>query len=98
MPGIHFAEVRARVTLADVLGVLVGPGRSGGRGAYRRGNCRYRRNRHQSVDRPRVRPARGTHRMGLGLEEMLQGADPMEPETVWERLYRGSKMTGRRVP
>ncbi|MGC8641110.1 MAG: mandelate racemase/muconate lactonizing enzyme family protein [Isosphaeraceae bacterium] len=40
--------------------------------------------------------ARGTHCMGLGLEEMLIGADPMGPEAVWETLYRGSKMTGRR--
>jgi L-alanine-DL-glutamate epimerase-like enolase superfamily enzyme len=40
--------------------------------------------------------ARGTHCMGLGLQEMLLGADPMQPEAVWERLYRGSKMTGRR--
>ena len=34
--------------------------------------------------------------MGLGLQEMLLGADPMQPEAVWEKLYRGSKMTGRR--
>jgi L-alanine-DL-glutamate epimerase-like enolase superfamily enzyme len=34
--------------------------------------------------------------MGLGLEEMLLGADPMEPEAAWDRVYRGSKMTGRR--
>jgi len=40
--------------------------------------------------------ARGTHCMGLGLEEMLLGSDPMEPEAVWRKLYRGSKMTGRR--
>jgi L-alanine-DL-glutamate epimerase-like enolase superfamily enzyme len=40
--------------------------------------------------------ARGTHCMGLGLQEMLLGADPMQPEEVWDRLYRGSKMTGRR--
>ncbi len=40
--------------------------------------------------------ARGTHCMGRGLEEMLLGADPMQPEAVWEALYRGSKMTGRR--
>jgi L-alanine-DL-glutamate epimerase-like enolase superfamily enzyme len=40
--------------------------------------------------------APGTHCMGLGLEEMLRGADPMEPEAVWGRLYAGSKMTGRR--
>jgi L-alanine-DL-glutamate epimerase-like enolase superfamily enzyme len=40
--------------------------------------------------------ARGTHCMGLGLQEMLLGADPMQPEAIWEKLYRGSKMTGRR--
>jgi L-alanine-DL-glutamate epimerase-like enolase superfamily enzyme len=40
--------------------------------------------------------ARGTHCMGLGLEEMLLGADPLQPEAIWETLYRGSKMTGRR--
>src|SRR4051794_41972581 len=40
--------------------------------------------------------ARGTHCMGLGLQEMLLGADPMQPGRVWETLYRGSKMTGRR--
>src|SRR5262249_60169990 len=40
--------------------------------------------------------ARGTHCMGRGLREMLLGADPMQPEAIWERLYSGSKMTGRR--
>jgi len=40
--------------------------------------------------------ARGTHCMGLGLEEMLLGADPMHPEAIWKKLYSGSKMTGRR--
>ncbi|MFO0889716.1 MAG: mandelate racemase/muconate lactonizing enzyme family protein [Isosphaeraceae bacterium] len=40
--------------------------------------------------------ARGTHCMGLGLGEMLLGADPMDPEAIWHRLYSGSKMTGRR--
>ena len=40
--------------------------------------------------------ARGTHCMGLGLEEMLLGLDPLEPEAVWRKLYTGSKMTGRR--
>jgi L-alanine-DL-glutamate epimerase-like enolase superfamily enzyme len=40
--------------------------------------------------------ARGTHCMGLGLEEMLLGADPLDPETLWSKLYSGSKMTGRR--
>src|SRR5258708_34886821 len=36
--------------------------------------------------------ARGTHCMGLGLQEMLLGADPLQPEAVWETLYRGSEM------
>lgn len=40
--------------------------------------------------------ARGTHCMGLGLEEMLIGADPLQPEAVWLKLYSDSKMTGRR--
>jgi L-alanine-DL-glutamate epimerase-like enolase superfamily enzyme len=40
--------------------------------------------------------ARGTHCMGRGLLEMLEGADPMQPEATWAALYRGSKMTGRR--
>lgn len=40
--------------------------------------------------------ARGTHCMARGLEEMLLGADPLEPEALWDRLYAGSKMTGRR--
>lgn len=40
--------------------------------------------------------ARGTHCMGLGLEEMLLGDDPLQPEAIWQRLYSGSKMTGRR--
>ncbi len=40
--------------------------------------------------------ARGTHCMGLGLSEMLIGADPLQPEAIWQKLYSGSKMTGRR--
>lgn len=40
--------------------------------------------------------ARGTHCMGIGLQEMLLGADPMRPEALWDVLYSGSKMTGRR--
>jgi len=40
--------------------------------------------------------APGTHCMGLGLAEMLIGANPMEPELLWQKLYSGSKMTGRR--
>src|SRR2546421_8770000 len=40
--------------------------------------------------------ARGTHVLGLGLEEMLIGEDPRNPESLWEKMYRGSAMTGRR--
>ena len=40
--------------------------------------------------------ARGTHIMGLGLTEMLVGADPSDVEGLWERMYKGSAMTGRR--
>lgn len=40
--------------------------------------------------------APGTHIMGLGLKEMLVGADPTDVEGLWERLYTGSAMTGRR--
>jgi L-alanine-DL-glutamate epimerase-like enolase superfamily enzyme len=40
--------------------------------------------------------AKGTHCMGLGLEEMLMGEDPLQPEAIWHKLYSGSKMTGRR--
>ncbi len=40
--------------------------------------------------------APGTHVLGLGLEEMLLGADPMQPEMLWDKLYQGSLMTGRR--
>lgn len=40
--------------------------------------------------------ARGTHTMGLGLKEMLIGENPLEPERLWEKLYTGSAMNGRR--
>ena len=40
--------------------------------------------------------ARGTHIMGLGLTEMLIGQDPRDVEGLWEKMYRGSAMTGRR--
>jgi L-rhamnonate dehydratase len=40
--------------------------------------------------------APGTHVMGLGLSEMLIGQDPRDVEGLWERLYAGSAMTGRR--
>ena len=40
--------------------------------------------------------ARGTHVIGLGLEEMLLGENPLDTTALWEKLYRGSLMTGRR--
>src|SRR3972149_6807867 len=40
--------------------------------------------------------ARGTHCVGLGLKEMLIGENPLMPETLWEKMYIGSMMTGRR--
>jgi len=40
--------------------------------------------------------ARGTHTMGLGLKEMLIGENPLESERLWEKLYTGSAMNGRR--
>jgi len=40
--------------------------------------------------------ARGTHSLGLGLEEMLIGEDPLNPERLWDKMYVGSYMTGRR--
>jgi L-alanine-DL-glutamate epimerase-like enolase superfamily enzyme len=40
--------------------------------------------------------APGTHTMDRGLARMLLGADPLKVETLWERLYVGSAMTGRR--
>jgi L-alanine-DL-glutamate epimerase-like enolase superfamily enzyme len=39
--------------------------------------------------------APGTHTMDLGLREMLIGEDPLD-ETLWQRLYVGSAMSGRR--
>lgn len=40
--------------------------------------------------------APGTHTMGQGLTEMLLGQDPLDVEGLWERLYVGSAMNGRR--
>ena len=34
--------------------------------------------------------------MGLGLAQMLIGADPLDVEALWEKLYIGSAMNGRR--
>jgi len=40
--------------------------------------------------------APGTHIMGVGLKEILMGADPLDVEGLWEKMYTGSAMTGRR--
>lgn len=40
--------------------------------------------------------APGSHNMGVGLTEMLTGADPFQVEALWERMYVGSAMNGRR--
>lgn len=40
--------------------------------------------------------APGTHTMGLGIKQMLIGADPLEGEALWQRLYVGTAMNGRR--
>ncbi|MEX0921976.1 MAG: mandelate racemase/muconate lactonizing enzyme family protein [Rhodovibrionaceae bacterium] len=40
--------------------------------------------------------APGTHCMGLGLKEMLIGADAEDVEGLWQKLYEGSAMNGRR--
>ena len=40
--------------------------------------------------------ARGTHCMAYCLKDMLIGEDPLMPEVLWEKLYVGSAMTGRR--
>ena len=40
--------------------------------------------------------APGMHTMDAGLAETLVGLDPLDPVTVWNRLYVGTAMTGRR--
>jgi len=40
--------------------------------------------------------AKGTHALGLGLEETLLGEDPLHVEALWDKMYTGSLMTGRR--
>ena len=40
--------------------------------------------------------APGTHTMDRGLKQMLLGKDPLDPERVWQELYIGSAMSGRR--
>ncbi len=40
--------------------------------------------------------APGTHTMGLGIKEMLIGADPLQIEALWQQMYVGTAMNGRR--
>lgn len=40
--------------------------------------------------------APGTHTMGRAFKEMLVGADPFEIGAIWEKLYLGTAMNGRR--
>ncbi len=40
--------------------------------------------------------APGTHTMDRGLKSMLIGQDPRDPEALWQTLYVGSAMSGRR--
>jgi L-alanine-DL-glutamate epimerase-like enolase superfamily enzyme len=38
----------------------------------------------------------GTHTMGQGLADLLIGADPLDIDGLWQKLYVGSAMNGRR--
>lgn len=38
----------------------------------------------------------GTHNISRGLEEILIGCDPLDVEALWEKMYVGSLMSGRR--
>lgn len=40
--------------------------------------------------------APGTHNMGRRLTDLLIGADPLDVEAIWDRLYVGSAMNARR--
>lgn len=40
--------------------------------------------------------APGTHTMDVGLGQTIVGLDPLDPVGVWERLYVGTAMSGRR--
>jgi len=37
-----------------------------------------------------------THTMGMGLKEILVGADPLDTEALWDRMYTGTMHYGRR--
>ena len=38
----------------------------------------------------------GSHSWSQGLKDLLIGQNPLTPERVWDRLYRGTAMSGRR--
>ena len=38
----------------------------------------------------------GTHNMGLSLEGLLLGEDPLKTEALWDKMYVSTAMTGRR--
>jgi L-alanine-DL-glutamate epimerase-like enolase superfamily enzyme len=38
----------------------------------------------------------GSHSWSMGIKDLLIGQDPLFPERVWDRLYRGTAMSGRR--
>jgi L-alanine-DL-glutamate epimerase-like enolase superfamily enzyme len=40
--------------------------------------------------------APGTHTMDRGLKQMLIGRDPLDPTAIWDDLYVGTAMSGRR--
>jgi L-alanine-DL-glutamate epimerase-like enolase superfamily enzyme len=40
--------------------------------------------------------APGTHTMGRGLRDLVIGADPLDPAAIWEQVYVGTAMNGRR--
>jgi L-alanine-DL-glutamate epimerase-like enolase superfamily enzyme len=40
--------------------------------------------------------APGTHTMGLCIRDLLIGADPMDIAGLWDRMYKGTAMNGRR--
>ena len=40
--------------------------------------------------------APGMHTMDRGLKQMLIGQDPLDPARIWNELYIGSAMSGRR--
>jgi L-alanine-DL-glutamate epimerase-like enolase superfamily enzyme len=40
--------------------------------------------------------APGSHSMALGIRELLIGQDPFDTSAIWQRLYTGTAMSGRR--